>query len=153
MKNKSIKLNIWDTAGQERYKSIARSYYKNCDGCLAVYDITDEDSFDKVEQLIEYYKSESEANLPFNIVLVGNKWDLDSARVIWFDKGEQLANKFGIPFFETSVKNDVNIDEAFFSLSEQALTDNKAGPSSVKTNSSKQLNQAPVEKKKSKRWW
>ena len=122
---KSIKLQIWDTAGQERFKSITRSYYKNCHGWLAVYDITDLDSFEKVQSLIEYYKSESEATLPFNIVLVGNKWDLDASRKVSYEKGKELADKYEIRFFETSVKTDINIDEAFFTVSAQAIQDGK----------------------------
>ena len=149
MENKSIKLNVWDTAGQERYKSIARSYYKNWDGWLAVYDITDEDSFDKIEQLIEYYKTESEAHLPFNIVLIGNKWDLEESRVISFEKGKQLSEKYGIPFFETSVKTDIKIDDAFFTLTEHAISDNKTDISTSKSNSTRlQEKEAPKKKKK-----
>lgn len=121
----TIKLQIWDTAGQERFKSITRSYYKNCHGCLAVYDITDMESFEKVQTLIEYYKSESEASLPFNIVLVGNKSDLESTRKVEFAKGKELSDKYGIRFFETSVKNDINIDEAFYTVTAQAIQDGK----------------------------
>lgn len=119
----TIKLQIWDTAGQERFKSITRSYYKNCHGCLAIYDVTDEESFEKVQHLIEYYKQESEATLPFNIVLIGNKCDLESSRKVPTKKGKELAEKYNIQFFETSVKEEVNIDEAFFTLSAQAIKD------------------------------
>ena len=122
---KSIKLQIWDTAGQERFKSITRSYYKNCHGWVAVYDITDEESFDKIEELINYYKEESEATIPFNIVLVGNKSDLDLERKVPTLKGKELASKYGIPFFESSVKNDSNIDEMFFSVATCAMQANK----------------------------
>mmetsp|Transcript_26725 Transcript_26725/g.23677 ORF Transcript_26725/g.23677 Transcript_26725/m.23677 type:complete len:94 (-) Transcript_26725:527-808(-) len=38
---KVVKLHIWDTAGQEQFKSLTRSYYRNCVGALLVYDITD----------------------------------------------------------------------------------------------------------------
>lgn len=40
-----IKLEIWDTSGQEVFRSIARSYYRNCSGVVIVYDITDRKSF------------------------------------------------------------------------------------------------------------
>ena len=130
---KSIKLQIWDTAGQERFKSITRSYYKNWHGWLAVYDVTDQDSFEKVQALIEYYKSESEASLPFNIVLVGNKWDLEVSRKVTYDKGKELSEMYGIQFFETSVKSDINIDEAFFTVWAQAIQDGKKEDNKMET--------------------
>jgi GTPase SAR1 family protein len=41
IENKTIKLQVFDTAGQERFKSIITSYFRNADGILLVYDITD----------------------------------------------------------------------------------------------------------------
>lgn len=46
---KLVKLQIWDTAGQERYRSISQSYFRNCDGCIAVYDINSRTSFEALE--------------------------------------------------------------------------------------------------------
>ena len=45
-------------------------------------------------------------------VLVGNKSDMDeSKRAVPYSKGQALADEFGIQFFETSAKNNVNVDE------------------------------------------
>ena len=79
------------------------------------------ESFDKVQELIKYYKEESEARLPFNIVLIGNKYDLDLDRKVPTLKGKMLAEEYGIPFFEASVKNDINIDDVFFSITAEAI--------------------------------
>ena len=38
--NAKIKLQIWDTAGQEKYQALTKSYYKDTDGAIVVYDIT-----------------------------------------------------------------------------------------------------------------
>jgi GTPase SAR1 family protein len=35
-----VKVQVWDTAGQERFRSISHAYYRNSNGCIAVYDIT-----------------------------------------------------------------------------------------------------------------
>ena len=67
---------MWDTAGQEKYKSVTRSYYKNSNGAIAVYDITDRESLNLVESMIAYYWDDSESSMATNIVLVGNKYDL-----------------------------------------------------------------------------
>ena len=45
-----VKLKIWDTAGQERFKSLSPTYLRNSDGCIAVYDITNRDSFLNLEE-------------------------------------------------------------------------------------------------------
>ena len=34
-----IKLQIWDTCGQERFKALTRSYYRNAQAIVIVYDI------------------------------------------------------------------------------------------------------------------
>lgn len=38
--NQNVKVQVWDTAGQERFRSISHAYYRNSNGCIAVYDIT-----------------------------------------------------------------------------------------------------------------
>jgi Ras-related protein Rab-1A len=47
---KVIKMQIWDTAGQERFRSISQAYYRNSHGCIAIYDITNRQSFDSLEE-------------------------------------------------------------------------------------------------------
>lgn len=50
-------------------------------------------------------------------VLVGNKSDMDeSRRAVPYSKGQALADEFGIQFFETSAKNNVNVDEVRHSV-------------------------------------
>ena len=45
-------------------------------------------------------------------MLVGNKCDIDeSKRAVPYSKGQALANEFGIKFFETSAKSNINVDE------------------------------------------
>ena len=36
-----VKLVIWDTVGIERFQSVAKAYYKGCQGIIVVYSITD----------------------------------------------------------------------------------------------------------------
>ena len=49
-------------------------------------------------------------------ILVGNKCDLDGARVVSVRQGSDAAAALGIPFMETSAKTGHNIHEAFFEL-------------------------------------
>ncbi|KAF8945691.1 Ras- protein Rap-1b, partial [Haplosporangium bisporale] len=50
------------------------------------------------------------------IVLVGNKCDLDEDRAVVREKGDQLSLRWGMPFFETSARQRINVDEVFYAL-------------------------------------
>jgi len=112
VKGIKYKLLIWDTAGQETFNSISRSYYRNAVGGLLVYDITNKESFQNVKKWLENVKEFSKS--PVSLVLVGNKTDLESERVVSKEEGEAFAKEHGLPFIETSAKQSANVDEAFF---------------------------------------
>ena len=48
MGRQKVSLSIWDTAGQERFHALGPIYYRDADGAILVYDVTDADSFQKV---------------------------------------------------------------------------------------------------------
>lgn len=54
-------------------------------------------------------------------LLIGNKCDWESRRVIPKDQGEELARQQAIPFLETSAKTNHNISEAFETLARLIL--------------------------------
>lgn len=70
-----------DTAGQERFQSIQQGYYRNSKGCIAVYSIDDRNSFLSVEENINNFLDfcgwGDDKDKPRNIILVGNKLDLE----------------------------------------------------------------------------
>lgn len=41
-------MDLWDTAGQEKYRSLLTLYYKNCDGVVITFDLSDENTFEAV---------------------------------------------------------------------------------------------------------
>ena len=43
-----IKLMIWDTAGQERFHALTQSYNRGANGVVFTFDLTEQDSFDKL---------------------------------------------------------------------------------------------------------
>ena len=47
------------------------------------------------------------------MVLVGNKKDLDDRRQVTTEEGQELADKFGMQFYETSAKTGENVDNIF----------------------------------------
>ncbi|KZT58469.1 rab-type small GTP-binding protein [Calocera cornea HHB12733] len=111
---KRIKLQIWDTAGQERFRTITVAYYRGAMGILLVYDVTDERSFNNIRTW--YSNVEQHASEGVNKILIGNKCDWDDKRAVTVQQGEELANELGVRFLETSAKQNINVEEAFFSL-------------------------------------
>ena len=50
---KTIKLQIWDTSGQERFRSITKNFFRNADGVLFVYDITNKETFSNIKMWLQ----------------------------------------------------------------------------------------------------
>ncbi len=109
--NKQYQIQIWDTAGQEYFRSIIRSYYNNSACAIVVYDITSKKSFNDVENWIDECTNNSPYDI--NLVLVGNKIDLENERVVSYDEGKKLALKYNMLFFECSAKTGKNINNIF----------------------------------------
>jgi len=111
---KKVKLQIWDTAGQERFRSITASYFRGAKGIVLVYDVTNQDSFDNVRTWVsDIVQGKGDMK---NTILVGNKCELIKQKVISQAEGKELAEEYKIPFFETSAKNGVNVNEPFLCL-------------------------------------
>ena len=105
------RIQIWDTAGQENFRSITRAYYKNSVCAMVVYDITNRESFEHVQNWIEDVKNQSPKTVL--IILLGNKVDLDDDRKVSYDEGNEFATKNGLLFMETSAKSGVGVEEIF----------------------------------------
>ncbi|KAF3422190.1 hypothetical protein E2986_07186 [Frieseomelitta varia] len=99
--------SLQDTAGQERYRTITTAYYRGAMGFILMYDITNEESFNSVQDWVTQIKTYSCDNA--QVILVGNKCDMEDERVITTERGKQLADQLGVQFFETSAKENINI--------------------------------------------
>ncbi|XP_066434139.1 ras-related protein Rab-8A-like [Eleutherodactylus coqui] len=111
-----LKLQIWDTAGQERFHTLSVSYFRGAHGFILVYDITNSSSFENTSLWMKDIKMK--AGEEVEVVLLGNKCDREDEREVSKERGEKLAWEYGIPFFETSAKENINIENAFHMLSE-----------------------------------
>eukprot|EP00761_Pharyngomonas_kirbyi_P012284 gb/GECH01012311.1/.p1 GENE.gb/GECH01012311.1/~~gb/GECH01012311.1/.p1 ORF type:complete len:217 (+),score=46.29 gb/GECH01012311.1/:1-651(+) len=116
LEGKRIKLQIWDTAGQERFRTITSAYYRGAMGILLCYDVTEEASFMNVRNWMKNIEQHASKNV--NKILLGNKCDLVEKKVITKEQGEQLAQEYDIKFFETSAKNNINVEEAFLTIAQ-----------------------------------
>ncbi|KAJ8605746.1 hypothetical protein CTAYLR_008475 [Chrysophaeum taylorii] len=115
---KRVKLQIWDTAGQEQFRTITRSYFRGAQGIVLVYDITDRGTFNSVRSWMAQINDHADAQV--NRVLIGNKADFETARQVSTEEGQRLADEYGVKFFETSAKNDVNVTECFTTIAREA---------------------------------
>nr|XP_042135362.1 ras-related protein Rab-13 isoform X1 [Peromyscus maniculatus bairdii] len=123
IEGKRIKLQVWDTAGQERFKTITTAYYRGAMGIILVYDITDEKSFENIQNWMKSIKENASAGV--ERLLLGNKCDMEAKRKVQKEQANKvrskLAREHGIRFFETSAKSSMNVDEAFNSLARDIL--------------------------------
>jgi len=116
---KTVKLQLWDTAGQEKYKSMVSSYYRGANVALIIFDLTNHISFDALPSWIEnYYKNGPEQK---NIILIGNKKDLEVERQVTQEEAETFAETNNMIYFETSAKDGENIDYVFNYAAEKLL--------------------------------
>ena len=123
IEDKKVRLQIWDTAGQERFRNVTKSYFQSSQGLVLVYDITDRESFEKLNFWVDNIKNNAPENAKF--ILVGNKCDLANERKVSYEEGENYAKNLNIKFFEASARDGTNVNELFFYLANEIYQDNK----------------------------
>jgi small GTP-binding protein len=122
VKGRLVKLQLWDTAGQERFSVVTGNYYRNADGFIFVYDATNRQSFEHIEQWQAQVLQHHDCGPTTIKILVGNKSDLRDQLVVTEAEAEEKAVKLGASFFAVSAKNALNVDMAFLSTA-QSLVD------------------------------
>ena len=124
-KEKNVQISFHDTAGQERYRSIAFNLIKSSHGAILVYDITKKETFNAIPKWIESVREQRGNDFP--ITLIGNKSDLKDEREVEREEGENLAEKYGFSFFETSSKEGTNVHESILELALKILVQKEKG--------------------------
>lgn len=122
---KIVKLHVWDTAGQERFANVTTHYYRNCDGAIVVYDVTNKDSFDAVDNWVDAVEA-ANGDGAVTLLFVGNKNDLADERQVSRKDGQLMAQRFSAPFIETSAKSSANVDITFLNLSKKLVRKKKS---------------------------
>ncbi|XP_071112352.1 ras-related protein Rab-21-like [Haliotis cracherodii] len=137
---KRVNLSIWDTAGQERFHALGPIYYRDSNGAILVYDITDEDSFQKVKNWVKELRRMLGNDV--SLCIAGNKTDLEKERHVPVADAEAYAASVGARHFHTSAKLNKGIEEMFLDLSkgmiEKSGTDT-LGRSKTGTNTRKSV--------------
>ena len=111
----NVQCNLWDTAGLEKYRSLGQKFYKDAYIVCLVYDITNDKSFEDIEQI--WLPNLLNCGEKYTVLaLVGNKCDLYANEKVAETEAREYANSIGAEFFLTSAKNGDNIDILFESL-------------------------------------
>lgn len=129
--DKVVTLQIWDTAGQERFQSLGVAFYRGADCCVLVYDVTNQKSFESLQQWKDEFLVQSSPHNPasFPFVVLGNKMDVeDSRRQVSLVRAQQWCND--VSHFETSAKDGFNVKDAFLEVTKKALLCEKEQPRS-----------------------
>ena len=116
--NVTIKAQIWDTSGEEKYDSISNHHFINSKGVILVYDITNKNSFEKLNNWMTNIRNKCDKDCI--VILVGNKLDIVqedcNKREITEEMGKNFANQYNINFIEVSAKTDTRIVDIFEEL-------------------------------------
>ena len=115
-----ISLKLVDTAGQEKYRSLTKSYFKNSDGVLFVFDYGNKESFEHIQEWVEMFKENtSQDDIPK--YLIGNKDDIEN-KTVTSDMINEFISKTKFKFKSTSaLRTDTNIDDIFNEIAEDIM--------------------------------
>ena len=127
--DKNVRIKIWDTAGQERYKALTKGFFRNAEGIMIVYDVTNQESFENLKNWIQSIKDNMGNDFleRIPVVIIGNKIDSDE-REIKTEDAESFCKQQNYPYFETSAKTGENIDNTIRFLVKKVIdvnSDNK----------------------------
>ncbi|KAK9351770.1 ras family-domain-containing protein [Lipomyces doorenjongii] len=154
--NEVALLDVLDTAGQEEYSAMREQYMRAGQGFLLVYSITSRSSFEEIRTFQQQILRVKDKDY-FPIIVVGNKCDLETERQVSQQEGKRLASFFQCSFIETSAKQRINVDEAFYNLvreirrynRDQAAGGPNAGPKGGNGTTPGQYNGQSAERKSS----
>ena len=118
-----VTMQIWDTAGQERFQSLGVAFYRGADSCVLVFDVLQPKTFDNLDSWRDEFLIQAGPRDPdnFPFVVLGNKIDVDSRVVAQKRALAWCQAKGNIPYFETSAKEAINVEQAFQVIAKHAL--------------------------------
>ena len=107
------------------------AFYRNAECCALVFDLTDAKTFETIEnwrtEFLAQLNPTDPENYPF--VLIGNKCDKETdCRVPESKIKQYCASKGNMPYFETSAKDNINVDKAFEEVASLAFKRDQKNP-------------------------
>lgn len=93
-------------------------YYRGTHGVIVVYDVTNGESFANVKRWLQEIEHNCDV---VNKILVGNKNDAPESKVVVTDDAQRFAKQMDIELFETSAKDNINVEEMFLAITQKVL--------------------------------
>ncbi|KNC53297.1 Ras-like protein Rab-7A [Thecamonas trahens ATCC 50062] len=124
VEDRLVTMQIWDTAGQERFQSLGVAFYRGADCCVLVFDVNLPKTFENLDSWRDEFLIQAGPRDPdnFPFVVLGNKIDLEDQRRISTKRAMTWCTlKGNIPYFETSAKENVEVEQAFHTIAKNAL--------------------------------
>ena len=112
--DEAMEIQIWDTAGQEKFKSLTPIYFRSAIAAIAIFSLTDSETFRNIENWISIFKEIAGAEAI--VYVCANKCDCINEFRVSVDEVKEWANKKDYKVFITSAKTDEGIQEMFDSL-------------------------------------
>lgn len=138
---RSVRLQVWDTSGQDTFATLTTAFYRNCQGALLCFDLTNRNSFDDLDHwydLVERYTT-----VPPPLILVGCKLDLvqsssesdglmlGSQRAVQQSEADSWARQHHcLCYLETSAKENTNVSQVFQQLATYVSSNSNVGTGS-----------------------
>jgi small GTP-binding protein len=117
--NIDINLDIWDTAGQERFHALTPLFYRDAQGAMIVFDLTDSNSLEVTRRWVtELHQARGSS---CGVIVVGNKSDLQDQRFKDVADARPYCEANAVDYFETSAKSGRNVDAAFLCLAKKMV--------------------------------
>ncbi|XP_030964962.1 ras-related protein Rab11D-like [Quercus lobata] len=114
IEKKSVKAHIWGIIRQERNNVDSNAAYKDADGVILVYDITNRKSFDCMTLCLEELHRHAKKRQA--IILIGNKSDSENDREVLRKEACGFAEKNGLIFWEIPALEGTDFDNALKDL-------------------------------------
>jgi len=117
---KMVTMQIWDTAGQEQFVALGTSFYRGSDACILTFDVTSIKSFENLVIWRDDFLQKANSNENFPMIVLGNKVDIEN-RAVENKKATAWCQSFNLPYFETSAKDGLNVEQAFQTIAKLAV--------------------------------
>ncbi|KAH9848434.1 ras-domain-containing protein [Lenzites betulinus] len=106
-------LQIIDTAGVEQFTGLNESYIEDGQGFVLVFSLTQETTLKDVDHIRQQIYRIKGGDQDIPMVVVGTKMDLNGEREVSSETMQELALRWGLPFYETSAKKSWHVNEVF----------------------------------------
>ena len=111
--NTDVDVFITDTAGEERFRSLTKMFYKGADGIFVGFSLLDPKTLESINYWIEQINENCSKEYPISLVLFGNKCDDKENIKVKQEEIDAIKNKYDLTYFETSAKDNINIQNLF----------------------------------------